>query len=110
MKRFLLIAAVAALFFAVPLTHEAIAGHHRKANLCHNTEQVGQTVVPCDASPRPGFQPGRRVIRIFAGKVVNVNENAVPAHLAHGDFFANPNLDAGDDCRRAFAGPCRPNR
>jgi hypothetical protein len=78
MKRLLLVACILAFLAALPASHLALACHGpaSKVSICHVNSANG---VGFDATT--GAQ-------VFFGRVINISENAVAAHLAHGDSLS----------------------
>jgi hypothetical protein len=81
MKRLIILLCVLVFIVALPLSH-AIAGKGPapKVDICHATDSA----VVNDAG-----------VSLVVGHVINVSENAVAAHLAHGDTLAISGLDDG---------------
>ena len=81
MKRFLVLLAMVAMLLAAPMAHLASAKPiKKKVDICHVNSANDIILVP------------KRGLVAF-GKVISVSENAVPAHVAHGDsavFFSLP--------------------
>ena len=84
MKRLIVVLCVAGLLAALPMSHLAFAGKTEgkpvKVDICHVTDSV----VVNDAG-----------VSLVVGHVINVSENAVDAHVAHGDILAINGLDDG---------------
>ena len=70
MKRLLILLCVVGFLTALPLSHVAVAKKPKpvKVEICHATDSV--------ELPGIGF---------ITGHVISVSENALDAHLAHGD-------------------------
>lgn len=78
MKRLLILLCVAGLLAAIPLSHSAFAKKADKVLICHATDSA--------ALLSGGI--------LIVGHVIEVSENAVDAHLAHGDSLDINSLDA----------------
>ena len=74
MKRFVVLLVVVGFLAALPLSHLAFARQH-KVTICHITDQE-ETVDPV-------LGPGV----IVTGHEITISENALDAHLAHGDLL-----------------------
>lgn len=89
MKRLIVVLCVAGLLAALPMSHLAFAGKPEgkpvKVDICHVTDSV---VVNAAG------------VSLVVGHVINVSENAVDAHVAHGDILAINDIDS--------AGPFNP--
>jgi len=90
MKRMLILLCLVGLIVAVPLSHSAFAAKKKKAkkkdpnvkvSICHATDSFDV--------PTNGWTQ-------IVGHVITVSENAVDAHLAHGDSTVINSLD--DSC------------
>ena len=101
MKRLLILLCIAGLLAAIPLSHSALAKPTGekvkpvKVKVCHITELVLGEEFP-DGIDR------------LMGHVIDVSENAVPAHIDHGDhLIPSQNLDKepGDPCGRKVPVP-----
>lgn len=84
MKRFIVVLCVVGLLAALTFSHEAFAGKKKpikvklpKVDICHITAST------------PLMIGGTLVI----GHVINVSENAIPAHLDHGDVLDFDDID-----------------
>lgn len=93
MKRVIVIAAVLALLFGLPMSHFAFAGKGpaAKVDICHVNS--ANDVLELE----DGFV-------VTFGKVISVSENAVAAHEAHGDStdFADLDQDLRDLVEELF--------
>ena len=74
MKRLLIMLCIVAFLAALPLSHIAMAAPKGKVLICH-LNAANDTV-------RDGFNPGTW----YLGRMIEVAESAVEAHLAHGDM------------------------
>jgi hypothetical protein len=72
---------VAAVLVAVPLSRFVFADPPKGD---------GDKVLICQVSGNDG-----------TGKVISVDENAIPAHVEHGDCRAPKGAEKGDDCKCA---------
>jgi hypothetical protein len=74
MKRLIAVLCVVAFVVALPLSHVAAAGKGKgpapKVDICHATD---------------AFDVPQNEFTVIVGHVITVSENAVDAHLAHGD-------------------------
>ncbi len=84
MKRLIIVVCVAGLLAALPMSHLVAAGKGPapKVDICHVTDSVD------------GLGAGGNVT-LIVGHVINVSENAVDAHLAHGDSTVINDIDDG---------------
>ena len=87
MKRLIILVCVVALLVALPMSHMAFAAKKVKVDICHVTDSVVVNLAG---------------VSLVVGHVINVSENAVAAHLAHGDILAINDIDS--------AGPFNPNQ
>jgi hypothetical protein len=71
MKRIIILLCVVAFIVALPLSHVAVAGKGPapKVNICHKPQYVGSL----------------GGVDYYAGNIISVSENALDAHIAHGD-------------------------
>ncbi len=86
MKRLLIMLCLVAFLVALPMSHSAFAKKPAKVEICHVN------------SANDILDLGTVVITF--GKVIEVSENAVEAHLAHGDSTTFFPMD--EDLRDAF--------
>ena len=93
MKRLIVVLCVVSLLAALSFSHEAMAkkggipATPAKVEICHVTDSA----VANNAG-----------VLLVVGHVITVSENAVPAHIAHGDILAINDIDS--------AGPFNPNQ
>ncbi len=85
MKRLIVVLCVVGFIVALPMSRLAFAGKPVKVDICHVTDSV---VVNAAG------------VSLVVGHVISVSENAVDAHLAHGDILAINDIDS--------AGPFNP--
>ncbi len=83
MKRLIILLCVVAFLVALPMSHMAFAKKAKvKVDICHATDfKVG---LGADGN-----------VTLIVGHVINVSENAVAAHLAHGDSTVINDIDSG---------------
>ena len=81
MKRLIVVLCVVGFIVALPMSHLAFAGKPEgkpvKVDICHATDSAAM------------MSGGTLII----GHVINVSENAVDAHLAHGDSLEINDID-----------------
>lgn len=80
MKRLTVLLCLVGIILALPLSHSAMAakkkgGPPAKVEICHVTDSA---VWPHQTPPQ---------YMAVVGHIISVSENAVEAHLAHGDFL-----------------------
>ena len=85
MKRLIVVLCVAGLLAALSMSHLAFAG--KPVN--PNEEKLAKVDI-CHATDSAALQSGGTLI---VGHVINVSENAVDAHLAHGDSLEINDID-----------------
>jgi hypothetical protein len=83
MKRLACLSAIAAFLLALPLLHLAHSKPATKVDVCHVN------------SANDTLDLGDEGVYAF-GRVISVSENAVPAHLNHGDSLAFFTFDKDD--------------
>ena len=81
MKRLIVVLCVVGFIVALPMSHLAFAG---------KPEEKPVKVDICHATDSGALQSGGTLI---IGHVINVSENAVDAHLAHGDSLEINDID-----------------
>jgi hypothetical protein len=86
MKRVLFVVCVVAFLAALPASHFALAnGPAAKVFICHVNSANGVGIDPASGDP------------VFFGRVIEVSENAIAAHLAqHGDSTEFVTFDKAD--------------
>ena len=93
MRRFLMLAAIAAFVIALPLAHNALATPEGKVMLCHvNSSNTPATYVYDSYEWYYGTEYSYHYeYTYWFGNVIEVAASAVDAHLAHGDStYYNP--------------------
>ena len=90
MRRFLMLAAIAAFVIALPLAHNALATPEAKVQLCHvNSSNTPATYVYDSYEWYYGTEYSYHYEYAYCfGNVIEVAASAVDAHLAHGDSTA----------------------
>jgi hypothetical protein len=90
MKRLLILLCVVLFLAALPMSHLAFAG---------KPEEKPAKVLVCHITGLN--EAGTRLV----GHVIDISENALPAHCAHGDHNpVNPDKVKGDPCSRRLVG------
>jgi hypothetical protein len=87
MKRLMVLAAVAALVLALPLTHDAFAAKDVKVTICHvNSSNTPAVISYSYWEYYYGYvYSGAYETTYYLGNMIEVDESALPAHYGHGD-------------------------